>query len=109
MLSYSFFVVFGFVASVVVLGWAYFRLWQLQRPPVGVFTLGDVAVLMGAIILLPYLYLNLPLWLLTGFFALVLLSILHLVGQPVLRVRAAGWFVALVLVGADIGANLLFG
>jgi hypothetical protein len=109
MLSYSFFVVVGFAASAVVLGWAYFRRYQLQRPPVGVFTLGDVAVMMGAIILLPFLYLHLPLWFLTGFFTLVMLSILHLTAQPVLRIRTAVWLTALVLVGADIGTKLEFG
>lgn len=109
MLSYSFFVVVGFAASAVLLGWAYFRHYQLPRPPVGVFTLGDVAVMMGAIILLPLLYLRVPLWALTGFFALVVLGILHFTAQPLLRFRPAVWLGALVLVGADIGTNLQFG
>lgn len=109
MLHASFYVVLGFVVSAVLLGWAYFRNYQLSRPPIGVFTLGDVVIMMGAIILLPYLYLALPLWLVTGLFALVVLSVLHFTAEPVLRVRWAVWLVGLALVGADIGTNLQFG
>ncbi len=62
----SFYVVVGFAASAVLLGWAYFRRYEITRPPVGVFGLGDVAVMIGAIVLLPYLYLAFPLWLVGG-------------------------------------------
>lgn len=61
MLYSSFYVVFGFATSAVLLGRAYFRRYEIIRPPVGVFNLGDVTVMIGAIVVLPYLYLALPL------------------------------------------------
>jgi hypothetical protein len=70
LLSASFYVVLGFVAGAVLLGWGYFRRYEITRPPVGVFGLGDVAFMIGVIILIPYLYLALPLWLVGGIFAL---------------------------------------
>ena len=45
----------------MLLSWAYFRRYQLSRPPIGVFGLGDVVVMLAAIILIPFLYLALPL------------------------------------------------
>jgi hypothetical protein len=37
------------------------------------------------------------------------LSILHFVGEPLLRARWANWVVALSLIGADVWTNLYFG
>ena len=42
------------------LSWAYFRRYPVARPPIGVFNLRDVVVLLAAIALIPYLYLELP-------------------------------------------------
>lgn len=103
----SFYVVLGFAASAVLLGWAYFRRHQVTRPPIGVFNLGDVAVMIGAIVLVPYLYLALPLWLVAGMFASAMLSILYFTAEPVFGSRWAIWLV--VLVGTDVWSNLWFG
>jgi hypothetical protein len=103
------YVVLAFFAGAVLLGWAYFRNYRLARPSIGVLDLGDVAFMVGMIILIPYLYLALPLWLVAAVFALAMLSILLFVGEPVLRARWANWLVALSLVGADVLANLYFG
>jgi hypothetical protein len=65
--------------------------------------------MIGAIILVPYLYLALPLWLVAAIFASAMLSILIFVGEPVLRARWANWVFALSLVGADVWTNLYFG
>ncbi len=108
MLYSSLYIVFGFPASAVLLGWAYFRRYEISRPPIGVFSLGDVAVMIGAIVLLPYLYLALPLWLVAGIFALGVLSILYFTAEPVLQARWAVWLVVLVLLGADIWTQLRF-
>jgi hypothetical protein len=86
-LSTSFYVVVAFTASAVLLGWIYFRNYQLARPSIGVLNLGDVAFMIGVIILIPYLYLALPLWLVAAIFALAMLSILLFVGEPLLRAR----------------------
>jgi hypothetical protein len=110
LLSSSFYVVLGFTVSAVVGGWAYFRRYEITRPPVGVFGLGDVALMIGAIVLLPYLYLAFPLWLVGGIFALGMLSILYFTAEPVfLGTRWAVWLVALGLLGADIWTQLWFG
>ena len=109
MLATSLYVVLAFTASAVLLGWVYFRHYQIARPSVGVLNLGDVAFMIGVIILIPYLYLALPLWLVAAVFAMAMLSILYFVGEPVLRARWANWVVALLLIGADVWANLHFG
>ena len=109
MLNSSFYVVLGFAAGAVLLGWAYFRRYEITRPPVGVFGLGDVAFMIGVIVLLPYLYLAFPLWLVGGIFALGMLSILYFTAEPVLRARWAVWLVALAAWGTDIGTQLWFG
>jgi len=109
MLATSFYVVLGFTASAVLLGWVYFRNYQLARPSIGVLNLGDVAFMIGVIILIPYLYLAFPLWLVAAILAMAMLSILYFVGEPVLRARWATWGVALLLLGADVGTSLHFG
>jgi hypothetical protein len=109
MLTTPFYVVLGFTMSAVLLGWVYFRNYQLARPSIGVLSLGDVAFMIGVIVLIPYLYLALPLWLVGAVFALAMLSILYFTGEPVLRSRWANWGVALLLLGADVGTNLHFG
>jgi hypothetical protein len=65
--------------------------------------------MIGVIILVPYLYMALPLWLVMGLLALAMLSILYFAAEPVLRSRLAAWLVVLVLVGTDIWSNLQFG
>ena len=97
MLTSSFYVVFAFIASAVLLGWTYFRKYQLARPSVGVLNLGDVVFMIGVIILIPYLYLVLPLWLVAAVLAMAILGILYFTGEPVLSARWANWVVALVL------------
>ena len=109
MLTTSFYVVLGFTISAVLLGWVYFRNYQLARPSIGVLNLGDVAFMIGVIILIPYLYLALPLWLVATILAMAMLGILYFTGEPVLRARWANWVVALLLIGADVGANLHLG
>jgi hypothetical protein len=105
----SFFVVLAFTTSALLLGWVYFRNYQLARPSVGVLNLGDVAFMIGVIILIPSLYLALPLWLVATIFALTMLGILYFMLEPVLRARWAIWLVTLSFVGADVGTNLYFG
>jgi hypothetical protein len=109
MLTTPFYVVLAFTAGAVLLGWLYFRNYQLARPSVGVLNLGDVAFMIGVIILIPYLYLALPLWLVAAIFALAMLSILQLLGEPLLMARWANWVFALSLVGADVWTNLRLG
>jgi hypothetical protein len=41
----------------MVLAWLYFRSFRVTRPPIGVFNLRDVLLIIGAVVLIPYLYL----------------------------------------------------
>jgi hypothetical protein len=109
LLSSSFYMVLGFTMSAVLLGWAYFRRYEIQRPPIGVFNLGDVAAMIGAIVVVPYLYLALPLWLVVGIFALAISSVLYFTLEPVLRTHWAIWLVVLVLLGGDLWTEFQFG
>jgi hypothetical protein len=103
------YIVLGFTAAAVLAASGYFRRFQLARPPLGVMTLGDVAVMIGATVVIPYVCLALPLWLVAGLFALGVLCVLYTVGEPVLHVRWGIWLVALLLLGADVGTNVRFG
>jgi hypothetical protein len=91
------------VLLVLFLSWLYFRRYQVTRPPIGVFSLGDVAFMLGGIVLIPYLYLSLPRWIIGGLLLLGASSILYFVLEPILRARWAIWLVTLCLVLADLG------
>jgi hypothetical protein len=53
----SFYVVLIHVLLAILLSWAYFKRYQLKRPPVGVLNLVDVAVMLAGVVAVPYLYL----------------------------------------------------
>jgi len=96
---------FALTTLVVVLGMAYFRRYAMTRPPLGVMTLGDVAFMLGAIILVPYLYLHLPGWLVTTLFAIGALGLLQLLFEPMVSRpwrRWLPWMLSAVLIAADI-------
>jgi hypothetical protein len=97
-------VVAGHVVAALLLAWGYFRRYTVARPPVGVFNLWDVAVMMGGILLVPYLYFLLPIWLVAGLLALGVLNVLYVALEPVLRARAAVWAATLALVAGAAGA-----
>ena len=94
-------VVFGSVACALGGSWIYFRRYQLSRVPIGVMNLTDIAVMMVAIIALPFLYLVLPVWLVAAFLLLSALSVLYASLQPILHARWAVWLVTLSLLFSD--------
>jgi hypothetical protein len=71
-------VVLGCAAAAMLLGWVAFRRCQLPRPPIGVIGLGDVLFMLAAIVVVPFLYLALPRWLVA---ALMLLAALSAIGS----------------------------
>ena len=105
----SYYVVLGCVVGVLLGSWAYFRRYQVSRPPIGVFNLKDIALMVLLIILLPLLYLILPLWLAATLLLLVALSILYFAWEPVLQARWAIWLAALTLLAVDSAAAFLLG
>src|SRR5919199_3249458 len=109
MLSVACFVVLAHVAGALLLSWGYFRRYTVARPPIGVFNLGDVAIMLLCIVLVPVFYLLLPRWLVAALLAAAALSVLSLTWEPVLRARWAIWLVTILLVAADIALALGFG
>src|SRR5438874_7982788 len=98
------FVVVTVAVGAVLLTWLYFRAFRVTRPPIGVFNLRDVALMIGAIVLVPYLYLAVPPWLEATFLGLGMLTILQVTLEPILPRHWLSWAVALALLGADVGA-----
>ncbi len=106
-LSYA--VVLGGAVCAILGGWAYFRRYQVSRPPIGVFNLKDLALMVLFIILVPLLYLVLPIWLAAGLLLLVALSVLYFTWEPVLHARWATWLAVCALLTADLGTAFLLG
>jgi hypothetical protein len=114
-LSPPYWVVLGHAAAAVLLGTAFFRRYRVARPPVGVFDRGDVALLLGAVVLAPLLYLALPRWAAAGLLGLGVLGALLVVLEPVLGAGRGArdrwgarlvWPLALALLAADAVAAL---
>jgi hypothetical protein len=102
-------IVFIHAVAALALSWLYFRRCVIQRPPIGVFNLWDIAVMLGGIILVPYLYLVLPRWVVAGLLGLGLLSAVYFLLEPLLWSRLILWWVVTVCLGLEIVAVLWFG
>lgn len=98
----DFVLVFAGGALAAYLSWLYFRRCTITRPPVGVFNLRDIAILMTTIALIPYLYLELPLVVVASIVTITVTSILYFTLEPVLRRGAAIAAVVAVAIGADM-------
>jgi len=94
-------VVFGTAVFALLGAWIYFRRYQLPRVPIGVMNLADIAVMVVAVVALPFLYLVLPIWLVGAFLFLTALSVLHALFQPAFQARWMVWLVALTLLLLD--------
>ena len=95
-------VILGCAAAAMLLSMLYFRRITLSRPPLGVINLWDVALLLAAIVLVPYLYLGLPPWLVMALLALGMAALLYVTLEPILRHTALILLAALLLAGAGI-------
>jgi hypothetical protein len=101
--------VLGHAAAAVLLSWGYFRRYAVPRPPVSVFSLLDIAFMLAGIILVPFLYLLLPVPLVVVLIASGVLSLIYLTAEPVLRTHWAIGLLTLLLVGADVALAWRFG
>jgi len=101
------FIILIHIAAAVILSWLYFRRYTMTRPPIGVFNLTDIAIMIGMIILVPFLYLLVPLWVLASLLALVSVSLLYFTWEPVLRSMWAIWLVTILLAGVDVLTALI--
>lgn len=102
-------VVFVYVVLMELLGWLYFRRYILRRPPIGVFNLWDITLMVGGVILVPYLYLALPRWLVATLLGLSLLGIVYFTFEPILPRRWMVWLVAIIFLTLDLGVAQRFG
>lgn len=102
-------IIYAHALLAMVLGWAYFSRFKLKRPPFGVFNLWDVAVMMTGILIIPYLYLALPTWLVAGLLGLAGLSVVYFCLEPVLPQHWLIWLVIIGLGVSDIVALNSFG
>jgi hypothetical protein len=101
-------IMLGFAVAAIGLSWLYFRRFQVNRPPIGVINLHDIAVMVGGIIVIPYLYLWLPPWLVVGLLALGALSLLSLLFEPVLRSPWLVWGFSVALIAGNLAAAWLW-
>src|SRR5687767_13394236 len=102
-------VVLAHVVIALLLGWVYFRRYRIVRPPVGVFDLLDVMMMIGGIILIPFLYLLLPHLLVVGLLILGTGSAVYFVLEPVLRWKWLVWASTLLLVALDVALARRYG
>jgi hypothetical protein len=96
------FIILIHIIAALILSWFYFRRYAMTRPPIGVFNLGDVAIMIGMVILVPFLYLLLPIWMLASLLTLASASILYFTWEPVLRSVSTIWLVTILLAGTDL-------
>lgn len=95
--------------AAMLLGWFYFRRYRINRPPIGVFNLWDVALMMGGILLVPYLYLALPTWVIAGLLGLTALSVSYFCLESVLSQRWLVWLLVGTLAVVNVAAHCYFG
>src|SRR5262245_6444904 len=94
-------IVVGHLATALLLSWSFFGRFRIARPPIVVLNLWDVGVLIALIVLVPLLYLVLPLWLVAALLGLGTFSSLYLAAEAVLPTRRATWLVCIFIVAAD--------
>jgi hypothetical protein len=97
-------IVFAYAAGAVMLAWVYFRRVRMPRPPLGVLNRSDVLLMMVAIVLVPYLYLALPLWFVGVLLGALTIGILYFTLEPVAMPRWGLWLGIVALVTADLAS-----
>jgi hypothetical protein len=99
-------VVLAFAVSTALGGAVYFRRVRVNRPPIGVVNLRDAVILVGVLMVMPYLYLALPLAAVTVLLGVVVLTALHLTLEPVLTHPLVLWLACVGLIALDVGFGL---
>ncbi|MGW4403192.1 hypothetical protein ACWEJ6_04140 [Nonomuraea sp. NPDC004702] len=96
---------YALVALTVALTAAYLGRYVMARPPVGRMVGSDIAVMVAALVVMPFAYLHLPTGVVVSVFGLVVLTLGQLTLAPVLGGR---WATAAVLLlcAADIAVHL---
>jgi hypothetical protein len=108
-MSVEYIVVVALAVASALLSSAYFRRYQVTRPPIGVFNGRDVAILLAAIIVIPYLYLVLPLAVVATLLVLTTLGILYFTGEPMIGSRRLLVAIVAAALAADVTIALAVG
>lgn len=108
-MTLEFTVVVVLAAASTLLSSIYFRRYQVTRPPIGVFNGRDVAVLLAAIVLIPYLYLALPAAVVATLLVLTTFGVLYFTCEPLIRSRRLLVAVLVVAIAADVAIALTSG
>jgi hypothetical protein len=98
-----------FSMTALLLSWLYFRRYPLKRPPLGVFNLWDIALILVGVLAIPYCYLFLPRWAVAGLLGLGAVGISYQLAEPLFKHTAGRWLFVLALVGVDLLALRQFG
>lgn len=100
-----------FIAALLapLLSLLYFRRVRLERPALGVFNTRDIALILVFILSLPFLYLVLPIYVLTGMLTLTFSTALYIVLRPFLRPLYLWPLVVFLLVGDIVVTRTLMG
>jgi hypothetical protein len=104
-----FLIIFAHTVGAMLLSWVYFDRYPIKRPPIGVFNLWDVGVMMGGILLIPYLYLALPRWAVAGLLGMASLGLTYLCFKPIWTRRGWLWLTVLALTGGEVALLTAFG
>jgi hypothetical protein len=86
----------------LLLSWAYFRRYRINRPPIGVMNTLDVALMLGAIILIPIFYMLFPAWVMSCFLIVAGLGGLYILLEVILPTRLLTWLAILLVAVADL-------
>ncbi len=84
-----------------LLAWFFFRRVRLERPALGVFNTRDIMIILFFIMSLPFLYLVVPSYVLTGMLILTFCTALYIVLRPFLRPRYL-WPIIICLIAGNI-------
>ncbi|WP_433364983.1 hypothetical protein [Streptosporangium sp. CA-115845] len=76
-------------AAAILLGVFYFLRVRMERPPVGLYTLGDVMVMMTAVLVIPVVYLALPSFAVATVLGLMTVFAIQITLAPLLSGRVA--------------------
>jgi hypothetical protein len=103
--SMSPFLLVAVIAVILLAAWLYFRRVRVERPPVGVFNLRDIAFTFLVLVAIPPLYLELPVWSVASIAVLTATGITYLtsapvLGRPVAATVAGGVAIAEVVVSS---------
>jgi len=89
--------------------WWYFRRFAVTRPPVGVFNERDVVFMSVAIVVVPFVYLALPIAVVATLLCLVALNLVYVLVRPIAGSAQLTLGLALAAVAADALAAIAYG